>query len=266
MDCRVVVPAGGWKVLPSLTAPKIRSIHSPARRPRHCRCGAANIRSVTIHPLVVVRVYVRTYQRNNNDDTCRTPQVKKDECQCHELVLSACTSVLSHGLRRILCCAQLRPSPPNIQMKLIIPSLRCNCLQGHACYSIPILEADTKFSRSTQNRSPSWVSPFSARTSRRRRCEAPWNGLGGPVRGSLRHQMRYSTTRHLRMVSFGLPSNTGKLGLPSLRYWGFEKCPGLATANLIFSKLLPLRPVLFSRRFLVSANSSPCRSLVSPHI
>lgn len=32
----------------------------------------------------------------------------------------------------------------------------------------------------------------------------------------------------------------------------------LTRANLIFSKLLPLRPVRFSRRFLVSANFSSC--------
>lgn len=45
--------------------------------------------------------------------------------------------------------------------------------------------------------------------------------------------------------------------LPSLRYCGFENCTLRTTANLIFSKLLPLKPVRFSSRFLVSENFSP---------
>src|SRR6187551_2768047 len=51
---------------------------------------------------------------------------------------------------------------------------------------------------------------------------------------------------------------------PSLRYCGFENCPLRTTANLIFSKLLPLKPVRFSSRFLVSENFSPCSSVSTP--
>ena len=58
-----------------------------------------------------------------------------------------------------------------------------------------------------------------------------------------------------------LVPKTGKgsgLISPSLRYNGFEYKDLCTTANLILSNCLPLMPMRFDNRVLVSLNTSPC--------
>ena len=78
-----------------------------------------------------------------------------------------------------------------------------------------------------------------------------------PNQGNRRSRSQLPIRYHLTHISNAIPGYHHARDLPSLRYIGLEYELRLTTANLIFSKFLPFRPVLFSKRFLVSENGSP---------
>lgn len=105
-----------------------------------------------------------------------------------------------------------------------------------------------------RNRSPNPLRLFTERSGWSRPSMSSW----------LATSQRMSSAIVLEFIAGRQRINTApRRNLPSFRYVVLGYVDLRITANLIFSKLRPLMPVLFSRRTFVSEKGSCCMILVS---